>query len=89
MNEQDVISRQWLFDRFNEIDMLETYNDFKTVNTVINEAPAVEVAPVIHAHWVLQESNGYAVCSHCHRGDHVDPIATHCRYCGAKMDEKE
>ena len=52
----------------------------------IENAPTVEAEPVIHARWVLRQSNGYAVCSHCQRGDHVDPLATHCRYCGAKMD---
>lgn len=52
----------------------------------LNDVPAAEVAPVVHARWVLRQSNGYAVCSHCCHGDHVDPMATHCRYCGAKMD---
>ena len=51
-------------------------------------APAEDVAPVVHARWVLRQSNGYAVCNHCCHGDHVDPLATHCRYCGAKMDQE-
>lgn len=46
---------------------------------------AVEWAPVVHARWMMS-TNGYGICSNCNRGDHIDPIATHCRYCGAKMD---
>lgn len=26
-----------------------------------------------------------AICSRCNRLDHVDPLATHCRYCGASI----
>lgn len=26
-----------------------------------------------------------AICSKCYRSDHVDPLATHCRYCGASI----
>lgn len=47
-----------------------------------------DVAPVAHAHWVAVE-NGVGVCSNCNRQDHIDPIATHCRYCGAVLDGRE
>lgn len=36
------------------------------------------------AHWVAVE-NGHGVCSNCNRQDSIDNMATHCRYCGAKM----
>lgn len=36
--------------------------------------------------WVMKDSQGNGVCSHCNRQDHIDPLATHCRYCGAKME---
>lgn len=38
--------------------------------------------------WILvDKKKGTGVCSNCHRLEHIDPIATHCRYCGAKMKE--
>ena len=36
------------------------------------------------AHWVAVD-NGHGVCSNCNRQDSIDNMATHCRYCGAKM----
>lgn len=36
------------------------------------------------AHWVAVE-NGHGVCSNCNRQDSIDNMATHCRYCGARM----
>jgi hypothetical protein len=46
-----------------------------------------EVGVVKHAQWIGVQ-NGCGCCSNCHRQDRIDPIATHCRYCGAKMDGK-
>ena len=87
---EDLISRQWLFDRFNEIEMLETYNDYKKVNTVLNEAPKIEATPIVFARWILRdEQKGTGVCSVCNRQDAIDPLATHCRYCGARIEAKE
>lgn len=81
----DLISRRWLFDRFNSGLLLDTFNDYKTVNAAINEAPAIDAVPVIRAHWTLKDQTGHGVCSHCNRQDTIDPLATHCRYCGAKL----
>lgn len=51
---------------------------------IIN-TPTENVAPVRRGRWVnIQNGNG--CCSECHRLDAIDPIATHCRYCGARMD---
>jgi hypothetical protein len=52
----------------------------------LDKLPTIDAVEVVHSRWVLRQSNGYAVCSQCCRGDYIDPIATHCRYCGAKMD---
>ena len=52
---------------------------------IVDCIPVVDAAEVVHAEWRLKQSNGYAVCSHCCHGDYVDPLATHCRYCGALM----
>ena len=36
--------------------------------------------------WILRDdAKGTGVCSVCHRQDHIDPLATHCRYCGARI----
>lgn len=38
--------------------------------------------------WVeVDRRSGHGVCSNCNRLDGIDPLATHCRYCGAKMKE--
>lgn len=42
-------------------------------------------APVRYGRWILRDANGNGVCSRCNRQDHIDPQATHCRYCGAEM----
>ena len=36
------------------------------------------------AHWVAVE-NGHGICSNCNRQDRIDNLATHCRYCGARI----
>ena len=55
--------------------------------TVIEEAPTIdpeELRP--KGRWVLRDDKGNGVCNHCNRQDKIDPMATHCRYCGAKME---
>ena len=66
----------------------------------IDEMPGEDVAPVVHAHFVPTEYDGYAdgnpvwdtwECSNCreefyNEGDEPDFI--YCPYCGAKMDEE-
>ena len=38
------------------------------------------------AFWIgYNAENKTAICSKCNRLDHVDPLATHCRYCGASI----
>lgn len=69
-----------------EID--EPYSDWKTVVSVIFDAPTADVQEVIHAKFELV-NNGKGVCSNCHRLDYIDNLAKYCRYCGAKMDGKE
>lgn len=62
---------------------------------MIEDMPAVEAKPVVHAHWA--GSNG-TYCSNCERSymDVADAdawesydIPDFCPYCGAQMDEKE
>ena len=53
----------------------------------IKHIPAADVRPVVRAVW-LAEKDGVGICSNCKRLDHIDPLATHCRYCGADMRKK-
>lgn len=62
-----------------------TYRYF-SVKFDIEDAPTIdpeELRP--KGEWVLKDGKGNGVCSHCNRQDKIDPLATHCRYCGAKM----
>ena len=53
------------------------------------DAPTVEAEPVIHAKWLVIDSvESVAICSHCGRTDVMASGATHCRFCGAKMDQE-
>ena len=51
---------------------------------VVHNFPVADVQPVARAVW-LAEKDGVGICSNCNRLDHIDPLATHCRYCGAEM----
>jgi len=57
------------------------------VARMIDACPTVGDAK--HGDWIMVSSDGtFGVCKACNRSDHIDPLATHCRYCGAKMDGK-
>lgn len=49
-------------------------------------APTLDYAPVRHGEWIMKSHDNFGVCSCCNRSDHIDSLATHCRYCGAKTD---
>lgn len=52
----------------------------------INSIPAADVAPVVHAQWIEDES-GIIICPECKRGYNLVPKFTnYCPACGAKMD---
>lgn len=51
----------------------------------VTKAEYEDYEPIVHAKWESVQ-NGKGCCSNCHRLDSIDNIATHCRYCGAKMD---
>lgn len=56
----------------------------------IKAIPATDVAPVVHGRWILVDTEkGIGVCSNCNRQDRIDHLATHCRFCGARMDLEE
>ena len=61
---------------------------------IILDAPAADVAPVVHGRWIDNGANGYKwafVCSLCGYvdGHPFDNRHNFCPNCGAKMDEVE
>lgn len=50
---------------------------------MIENAPAADVAPVVHGRWVYHD-DGVITCSECGNAESSDSY--YCRYCGAKMD---
>ena len=57
----------------------ETVIDFVMLVAVM---PTENAAP--NAEWIMRQCD-WGVCSNCHRSDHIDPLATHCIYCGAML----
>ena len=57
----------------------ETVTDFMTL---VAAMPTENAVP--NAEWIIRQGD-WGVCSNCHRSDHIDPLATHCRYCGARL----
>ena len=51
----------------------------------IQQATAADVVEVKHAKWI-GVYDGWGSCSNCKSMDKVHPLATNCRFCGAKMD---
>lgn len=65
----------------------EKYKAF--VRRVLNDRnliPAADVAPVMHAQWIEDES-GIIICPKCKRGYNlIAKFTNYCPACGAKMD---
>lgn len=60
----------------------------KKIQSIDTNAPTVDAALMVRAKWILQDGKGNGVCSACNRQDRIDPLATHCRYCGAIMNKE-
>lgn len=70
--------------------------DLDRAYEAIQDEPAADVAPVIHAHWILErDPDGKPVCYHCSACDsdrHHTSIRIaykYCPNCGASMTAKE
>ena len=80
-------------DRFPDSEF--AYNDALLVAVnALDEIPAADVAPVIHAHWRAKEPapwcSWYATCSVCEERMTLEKRFTnYCPNCGAKMDEED
>lgn len=61
----------------------------KTIDEVFKIVPAVDVAPVVHGHWIRQdESFTRYKCSNPECGiENCSGFENYCPNCGAKMDE--
>lgn len=84
----DYIKRQQVFDALPILEkdkQISLYGAVADFIVLVSKIPAADVAPVEHGRW-LQIMNGVGVCSNCYKLDEVDPIATNCRFCGARMD---
>ena len=98
----EYIEREALLRKFNHDDMENDGHDFVHLNVArkaIEEAPAADVAPVVHGRWILLGKNEHDYetsveekCSLC--GRYVYRYDTelqdnYCPNCGAKMDKED
>ena len=74
----------------------EAQNEFDTfykglgkAKSIVMEQPTADVAPVVHAHWILlREPNGKPYCFSCSNCDFRTKSGLNfCGDCGAIMDE--
>ena len=67
---------------------METETDAAVVLRMIDDAPAADVAPVVHARWIYDKKAQRPYCSVCKGyfyGATNSPMS-YCPNCGAKMD---
>lgn len=92
----DLISRETLgVGRCNPDVMLDPAYaaGWNALLNIINNAPAVDAAPVVHGRWEQKHSN--VCCTACSKGYRItnggSNVMTfvHCPNCGAKMEGKE
>lgn len=91
----DAISEQrrfYLHERDGETDMEKLYllwgsdNALTTMEDIMSDIPAADVAPVVHGRWKPYRKN-LGKCSEC--GEVVQIRSNYCPNCGAKMDLME
>ena len=84
MTNDDYISREAAYKTLTEYYHHSSGVQHTVLREALNRVPTAAVRPVVRAFWV-GEMNGVGICSNCKRLDHLDPLATHCRYCGAEI----
>ena len=92
----DLISRNTLIDHITgHINAAKNARDFRAADAWggalwdVQEAPAVDAAPVVHGHWINQDSTYTRYqCSVCGERNYGG-YESYCPNCGAKMDEEE
>lgn len=82
-------------DREAFLEHMEKTSRYFTVKFDIEEFPAADVAPVVHAQWVVRFEGSYkrrrCYCSHCGKHNGIGGVAKnqekpYCPNCGALMD---
>lgn len=68
--------------------ILSAQEAFVDAIAAVNNIPAAEVAPVVHAKWVICSDGYYPYCSNCSE-EPKGGLSSFCPYCGAKMDLEE
>lgn len=90
----DYIDRKKLKEAIREdaLNSLSSYNGevLDLCLMEIDEAPAADVAPVVHGEWILKHvgAGHYWECSSCHKNPciYMTENTKFCPNCGAKMD---
>ena len=78
MPNEDFVSRQWLIDEYHRRHEGPPGGALK----MIEEAPAADVEPVRHGHWIERGNGRNPYCSECCGIGDRSPF---CKHCGAKM----
>ena len=86
----DAISRSAAIEALDQ-HSYETISDYDKTVELLNELPALDVAPVVHAHWIKTfGSDGFVStlrCSKCNNSENSTYIpGNFCWFCGARMD---
>lgn len=83
----EYIEREALLSTFVLAD--DPFTDFKDAYEMVQNAPAADVAPVVHGKWeyIGTDKNGNVYrCSHCAGRIGLDYETDYCPNCGAKME---
>ena len=63
---------------------------WRAIEAAIKKHKAEDVAPVIHAKWIIETWNNkeHYTCSNCQHVIDYEPCYHYCPMCGAKMDKE-
>ena len=88
-NATNAISRNAAIEALNQ-HSYETSRDYDKTVELLNELPALDVAPVVHARWIpitLYGKEHAIKCSACNNCDNPSKVpGRYCWQCGARMD---
>ena len=62
------------------------YNILDAASKTVKSRPAIDSEDLRPTMCWMDVQDGYGICSNCNRGDHIDPLAKFCRYCGARTE---
>lgn len=94
----EYIDRGTAIAKLTALEVTEPNATMTDVKRVLADMPVADVAPVVHAHWVVRFDGPYkrrrCYCSHCGKHNGVGGIAQnqekpYCPNCGAQMHEDD